>query len=105
MNVIRFNRNFKIIALIVGFFFVQYILILIRDNLSNGDSEELKKFKVLCEDEKQKEIKKIRKEYEEKLSQQRNIGTQEILDSSNVLGDTFVRDFYRYKCKSMKKYG
>jgi hypothetical protein len=105
MNVIRFNRNFRIIALIVVFFFAQYVLMSIRDTLWNDDSEELEKFKVLCEDEKQKEIRKIRKEYEEKISQPRIGIMQEVLDSSNVLGDTFVRDFYRYKCKSVKKYG
>jgi len=105
MNIIRFNKNFKIFLVVVLFFVIQYILISIRETLSNGDSEELKKFKVLCEDEKQKEIRKIRKEYEEKQSDRRNNNMQEVLDSSNVLGDTFVRDFYRYKCKSMKKYG
>ena len=28
-----------------------------------------------------------------------------VLDSDNILGDTFVRDFYRYNCKSVTRYG
>jgi hypothetical protein len=54
------------------------------------------------QDELLNEAKLIRVEKEDLFRESSNC---ESLPEGNILGDNFVRDFYRYNCKSVTRYG
>jgi hypothetical protein len=99
MNTIHLNAKFKILLGLLIFFLVEYIFL----SLFFAEHNNVKR--VLCANNDLYDNSNKKEQVKEKNSLIRESANCESLPEGNILGDNFVRDFYRYNCKSITRYG